>query len=113
MGTKISIDTDTLAQMIMDVAQREVDKRVNPLRSMIKIQMFAVSALLIAGLILGTFFGHAEFFRLVGVCFFVLVGWMVPVWMKTDCPPVIVQARFILNEDCLEIIENSKSDLEK
>lgn len=112
MGTKIGIDTDTLAQMITDISQREVDKRVKPLRRMMRVQLMIASALLVASLILGVF-GHVEAFRLAGVSFFVLVGWMVPVWVKSDTSPVVVSARFIPNEDWLEIMETPKSDIDK
>lgn len=105
------IDSDTLMKITIDVAQMEVDKRILPIRTQVRMQILLSSACFVAMLILGLM-GHEWTFRVAGVLFFVIVGWMMPVLVKTNPAPVVITARFIPNPEWTDRIENQQSDLD-
>ena len=88
-----------VSQITTHMVNEEVEERLAPIRSVIRIHAFCMSALLVGSLILWLGFDSKNLFDEMVFLSFMFFVWIVPIWSKTQYVPRWMEATWIEIDD--------------
>lgn len=98
VGQMIEIDKEELelrvSQLLTQMVNSEVERRLNPIRKVIRIHAFFVSAMLMTALILWFVYDDKDVLDRVVPYAVLFVIWIVPIWSQTRFRPRWMEAHW-------------------